>query len=393
VAQSVSASCLDDLDAAGQAAWQARATTYVEDAIADFGSAEGSFRAGLSDDFATVSVQWTGFPERVASCLGRRKTLELLDARPGLPGGRDVQEEYVEWRAVRRGSEILRVELTTELPDYWAVFAAHSPRRLLALVAEFAGEREVAARDVFGSDDVLDAAVSPEEREKAFRAVMLEAGTSPYNDGRRAICCMRHQSNSLFSAAALAAAALTPRFVADRFGGHIRSLRCDEAVPFFWQGLAELRRASDPLLVERLGQLAFEGRAVALDAPVGIFIHSVAASRLRTPHGSMVPEQWFRFGRSSSGSGGRRRYQRLVFEVPPDKGFCISDLVDVATERRIEFGGEIADLVSVALFLRVTGEHAVSLPKRPVRLRRVSDAEDCSELQKLFADFRYEASR
>lgn len=352
----MSAGGLHDLDAAGQTAWQACATSYVEDAITEFGSPEGGFRVALSDGSARVSIQWTGFPERVASCLGRRRTLELLDARPGLPGGRDLQEEYIEWRVIRRGSRIQRIELTTELADYWAVFAAHCPERLLAVVAGFAGEQEVGVRDVFGRDDALDASVSPAERESAFRDVMLGTGSSSYNDGRRAICCMRQQSNSLFGAAALAAAALTPRFVADPLDGRIRSLRCDEAVSLFWRGLAQLRRASDPLLVERLGQLAFEGRAVALDAPVCFYIRSVQTGRLRTPDGSRVPEQWFRYSRGNTGPDGQRRFQRLVFEVPEDEDICISDLVDVATERRIEFGGEIADLVSVALFFRVTAD-------------------------------------
>lgn len=389
----MNASCLDDLDAAGQAVWEARATTYVQDAIAEFGSPPGSFRGRLSDDCARVSVQWTGFPERIASCLGRAKTLALLDARPGLPGGRALQEEYIEWRVIRRRSQIQRIELTTELSDYWAVFAAHNPKRLLALVAELAGEEEVLVRDVFGTDDALDASVSPAERESAFRAVMLGVGASPYNDGRRAICCMRQQSNSLFSAAALAAAALTPRFVSDPLDGRIRSLRCDEAVSLFWRGLAQLGRASDPLLVERLGQLAFEGRRVALDPPVGVYIQSVAASRLRTPDGSRVPGRWFRYNRAAAGSNGRHHFQRLVFEVPPDEDFCISDLVDVATERRIKFGGEIADLVNVAFFFRVTKEHAVALPREPAQPRSSSKTEDCSELQEIFAAFRPEVSR
>src|SRR6266511_3112184 len=180
----MSASCLDDLDPVGQAAWQALATAYVEDAITEFGSREGNFRVGLREDCARVSVQWTGFPERVASCLGRRKTLALLDARPGLPGGRALQEEYVEWRVIRRGSQIQRIELTTELPEYWAVFAAHSPKRLLALVEAFAGEEEVAVRDVFGTDDALDAA----GRRVATRRSRC-SGVALRSFGARAIRC------------------------------------------------------------------------------------------------------------------------------------------------------------------------------------------------------------
>jgi hypothetical protein len=380
---------VDDLDAAGRAEWQARAADSVEQAIADFGSEESSLRVELAHDSALVSVEWTGFPERVASCLTRRKTLELLDATPAFSGGgRALQEEYVEWRVVRSGSQIQLIELTTELPDYWALLAACKPERLLALVAEFAGEAEVAVGDVFGRADALDPCVSPEERELGFRGQMLGAGTSPYNDGCRAICCMRQQSNTLFSVAALAAAASTPRVVVDSLDGHIRAPRCSESIVFFRQGTARLARASDPLLVERLAQIAFEGRQVALRSPLGIYMQKVEPGRLLTPDGSSVPEAWFRFSRGGIGPDGRRRFQRLTFEVPAGEGFCISDLVDLATERPIEHGGEIADLLSVALFLRVSDEGSLAVPSEPVEIPdSLGDSEECSELHELYANF------
>jgi hypothetical protein len=246
---------------------------------------------------------------------------------------------------------------------------------------------------VFGSDDALDAGVSPAERENAFRAVMLEAGMSPYNDGRRAICCMRQQSNSLFGAALLIAASLTPRVVVDALDRRIRSPRCDEAVSLFLRGAAQLGRESDPLIVERLGQLAFEGRAVALEPPIGVYIQSVAVQRLRTPDGATVADDWLRFSRGDVGADGHRRYQRVSLEAPPQSGLCVSDLVDIATEQQIAFGGEIADLVSLALFFRVTDEGAVAVPTEPVELRNVRDSEDCSDFTELYTAFVRESLR
>ena len=384
---------LDDLTVAGKDAWAALAVDYVEETIAQFGSRAGAFRAVRGGEAARASVQWTGFPERVAACLGRRRALELLDARPGLPGGRSLQEEYLEWRVVRRGKRIECVELTTELPDYWAVVAAYNPRRLLRRVAEFAGEDEVAPAEVFADPAALDPSTSAAEREQSFRERMLGDGTSPYNDGRRAICCMRQQSNSLFSAAALAAAALVPRAVIDPLDRRRRALRCDEAVPLFWLGQAQLGRASDPLLVERLGQLAFEGHAVALDPPIVMSIQSVARSRLRLPDGSPVSKRWFRFSRGAVAAGGERRFQRLVVTAPPGSDACVSDLIDVATERPIQYGGEIADLVSVALFFRVSGRRVISMPAKPTRLGRLREQDDCRELDALHAKLRRQRSR
>lgn len=94
------------------------------------------------------STEWSGLPARTASRLGCAAALALLDRSDGDgPCGRQLHEEYVEWRAVRdSGGRLQRVELTTELPEYWTVLAAHEPARLLALVAAFAGEDHVRSR-------------------------------------------------------------------------------------------------------------------------------------------------------------------------------------------------------------------------------------------------------
>jgi hypothetical protein len=251
--------------------------------------------------------------------------------------------------------------------------------RLLALVRAFAGRAQLQVVDVFGNPAALQAGVTPAQRAAAFRAEMLEAGTNPLNDGRTAICCMRQQSNSLFSAAALAAASLTPRMVRDPLDRRLRAPRCDEAVSLFWRGAAQLGRTSDPLLVERLGQLALEGHAVALDSPVGIFIQSVAIKRLRTPDGAVVGQDWLRFSRGNIGPDGRSRFQRLSFQAPPRSDYCVSDLIDVATERPIAFGGEIADLLSLAVYFRVSRPGTVRPPRHPVAVRPTTDT-GCKQL-------------
>jgi hypothetical protein len=385
---------LDDLDAEGRSEWQARVTRCIGEAIGDLGPIGPNLRLEVGEPSAGVSVQWTGFPERVAFCLSRSDALELFDAAPAASGTRALQEEYLEWRVVREGSQIQRIEMTTELPEYWAVLAAHAPERLLALVAEFTGQERGAAGDVFGGDDVRDPDVSPAERELGFRERMLGTGTSPYNDGRRAICCMRQQSNTLSSLAALAAAASTPRLVADSIDGRIRSLRCSESIPLFLRSTAQIGRASDPLLVERLGQLAFEGREIAIDSPLGLYIQNVEAGRLLAPDGSNVPEEWFQLSRGGLGPDRRRRFQRLVLEVPSEEGYCVSDLVDLATEQPIRHGGEIADLVTVALFLRVSERQEAPVPAEPLELPAAGvDDEGCRELRARYLATPKEAGR
>ena len=198
----------------------------------------------------------------------------------------------------------MRVELTTELAAYWRVLEEHRPKRARELVAEFAG-----------------------------------GGSPP-------ICCMVQRTNTLDALMGLAVAAARPRVVIEN--GRERCLTADECVPLL-SGCAEAGRASDPVLVERLGRLAFERRVIAFDDPLGVYLTGVEHARLRTPDGDAVPAEWFTFSR-----GVEPRFQRMTIEVPRGAGFVVDDLVDVATEQRIRHGGQIAELVQVAVFLGVS---------------------------------------
>src|SRR6266498_5590719 len=146
----------------------------------------------------------------------------------------------------RTDGRIDRVELTTELGEYWCMLAAHAPRRLIETVAAFAGEPAIRTAEVFGSCNPFDHEVSPEERERAFSRVMLAPhGRSPYNNGERAICCLVQETNSLPGLLALAVAATTCRVIQDSAEGPLRSLNCLEAIPLIGDA-AQPDRGPDP---------------------------------------------------------------------------------------------------------------------------------------------------
>jgi hypothetical protein len=253
-----------------------------------------------------VASDWTALPVRVAGCLGRERALALLDGR------RDLQEEYAEWRTVRApGGKIRRVELTTELRDYWRVLVEHAPERAADLVGELTG-RTIGRREL--------------------------ARLGPLNDGRDGICFMTHPSNDLKALAQLAAAAAMPYTAGDR------PATANEAIRLM-RGAAVAGRASDPVIVETLGRLAAERRVVALADPLGVQVAAVQHTRLRTPDGSPVPRDWFALSRGD---------RRLVFEVPAGEGFLVGDLVDAASERPIRHGGQIAELVQLRVLFRTS---------------------------------------
>lgn len=341
---------LRDLGANGRAAWDEAVARCMRSAIgADH---PHLLRAPDRRTPHVVGPDWTGLPVRIAGCLGRACALAVLD------GERRLQEEYVEWRTVRDpGGAIRRVELTTELRDYWRVLAAHEPARTVELVGELTG-RAVAAPDVYGIADPANH--EPAAREQAFARTMI-ARRNRLNDGRDGICFMAHRSNDLTALARLAAAAAMPCTVREPATGRVRRATAGEAIRVL--GAAAIAgRGSDPVIVEALGRLAFERRRLAFADPVGVHIAGVEHARLRTPEGSAVPREWFVASR-----GGRR----LVLEVPAGEGFAVGDLVDAATERPIRHGAQIAELVRLRTLFRMSAPGAV---RSRAGLEAVSDS-------------------
>ncbi|MDX6287670.1 MAG: hypothetical protein QOG53_3155 [Frankiales bacterium] len=349
---------LADLDEAGLNAWQqviAGSATELANRLGPNASvvAQPDERTPHSS-----TIDWIGLPLRVVQCIGRHEALSLLDWRStrGDVGRRRLQEEYIEWRVVSDDQGIARIELTTELSDYWKVLAAHAPERTLEIVGRFARESAVPANAVYGDCDPFASATTPEERAAAFTTTMLEgAELSPYNSGLAAICCMVQSTNALDALLELVWQAATSWVIRDELSQRLRCLSCMEAIPLMAQA-AQAGRASDPLLVERVSRLAFEGRLVALDDPVGVYIQSVELTRLRTPDRTPISLEWCTFDRgldASYNADGRPRWQRLTIEPPPSSSWRVSDLIDSATEEPIRHGGQIADLVQVALFLRM----------------------------------------
>jgi hypothetical protein len=382
---------LTELGDAGAAAWAEHVrrlfSTGAAEVARELQTENGSVLASPTLETATVTApDWTGLPVRVTACLGRDRGLRLLDRRSDRVdgGGRRWQEDYVEWRVLRHRGRIERVELTTELADYWRVLAAYDPARLLETVAELAGERAARPGLVFGAVDPFGDGVTPERRGEAFAGAMLPPhGRSPYNNGTRAICCMTQSTNSLRGLIMLVLAAASCRVVRDSLAGQLRCLTCLEAIPLI--GNATLGRSSDPVLVERLGQLAYEGRLVAFDDPVGVYMQGVEHTRLRTPADEEVPSEWFAFSRGAAAGDspdGRARYQRVTLEVPPGEGFVVGDLVDVATERPIRYGGEIADLLRLVTFFRVSAADAVVVDRKsPLELGADTRDDGCNGIR------------
>lgn len=363
---------LKDLPSAESGAWGARVSIELRNAIQKQWQNQPTdppLATAVHDATGeTRSLEWPAYPARVEACLGRRNALRLLDwqYQDGTPEGRiRHQEEYGEWRVVRQGGRLRAIELTTELSEYWEVLAGYAPSRTLELIAQFAGTPVVVPEALYGRVDPFSASTNPEQRIKAFRGQMLAIGNhndsphgpiSPYNDGRMAICCMVHRDNNLASLLRLVVSAAHSYLVQDRVTGRTRFPSGSEAIRGI-DAFATDGRNSDPLIVERIVRFVTENRTVALDDPIGVYIHDVQHHELAQPDGSDVPADWFAFSRGLSAQvspDGRSRHQRLKLELPPDADFHLDDLIVRRTGESLQFGGQLAELVQLVLYIRTS---------------------------------------
>lgn len=361
---------LDELGPEGRGAWDKRVATTLQtelDRLAEEGKPPDLLTTDLGRTPDVLAPDWPAFPARAGACLGAERALALLDWRP--PGEGDLgrirhQDEYLEWRLVREGKDVRRFEMTTEFCEYWQVLAAHEPARTLSLVADFAREPEIPWQAVYGYLDPFALAVTPQDRQAAFAKTMLPPErmasrealkrVSRYNDGTSALCCMVQPSNTLDALLALVASAARPLLVRDPTTQRARFASGSEAISALGAAAVDGRN-SDPLVVERVTRLATERRPIAADDPVGVYIRGVQHHELAQPDGTDVPESWFEFGRgvaAAEAPDGLQRCQRLIFEAPPDTDFALSDLVVRRTGEKLRFGGQLAALVQLVVYLR-----------------------------------------
>ena len=206
------------------------------------------------------------------------------------------------------------------------------------------------------------------------------------NDGRDGICFMTHRSNDLGSLVGIVAAAATPCVLRDPVSGRSRCAAAGEVIPLLGDA-AVAGRASDPVIVERLGRLAFERRLVALDDPVGVYVQGVEHARLRTPDGAPVPKEWFVAGRGSRARGAGRA------PAPPAAGARGAGGRGIrrerprrrATELPIRHGAQIAELVQLRVLVRMSAAGAAGAHAGTGGRARVRGADPCRDMRAIVA--------
>lgn len=286
--------------------------------------------AELDDVRVTDTVKWAGDPLEPTFCVDDETLTQLCDSGP--KGRHALHDEYCEYAVVRRVDSSgrmrpKRVQLTTELREYWVMLATHDPERLRSVAAEVLGV-EPSWDDLYGTADPH--ALTEKERRESFATAMAGHGrekdledagvprdpVGPLNNENAVF--MTHPINGLDDLIFIVAYGARRYAVRAATGGLRRAGKDDIFDRNNLQVLA-CRHADPAAALGAYAQVVNE-RAVAFADPLGMYIRPFTRELLEVD-GQRVPDAWVRWSRGEEGM-----FQRLEFGPGDDDDAFLDDI-------------------------------------------------------------------
>lgn len=269
-------------------------------------------KVDFAADETELDIAWTAFPRNVkVTSVSDRIRWQRADA------SRDLQDEYCEWSVNRDAAtgKVTRVTFTCEGPEYWQYLASQSRDVVLGLYREFISPA-VQTGDLFDSSG---------------RYVARNKWNNSTTNGAMHLI---QRNNTLSAEIELAGGASVVRKISGRILTEEREL-----IDCGLYGGRE--RHSDPHIGAMVNSLTRQKADVTLQNPVGLYFNDLLTNGWTTPDGSNAKDYW-KYIRGNNG-----KHVRAVYEVPTSKGFVVGDIK--INGRRIEFGAQIADFISIKL--------------------------------------------
>lgn len=313
--------------------------------------------AALTDPETTTVVKWAGDPLEPTFCTDIATVRTLSDW--GSRGRHALQNEYCEYAVTRvLDSEgrlrPKRVQVTTELREYWLTLATYSPTQLLTAATDVLDSAPT-WRQLYGVDDPKP--LTEDERRLRFAVTMaghggdprlIKAGVPANPVGRlntENAVFMTHPINGLDDLIFIVLFGAR-RFAVRKADGTFR-----EAAPEdIFADRAELFcRHADPAAALAAYTQVLAGKAVGFANPLGMYLRPFALEPFQF-QGETIPEHWVRWRRGKEGM-----FQRLEFG-PSDEDDAFLDEIEVAVgqDRQPLSGGhqlvrqlEVGPLVAV----------------------------------------------
>jgi hypothetical protein len=339
-------------------------------------------------------IHWFADPAVPVTCLGRDRARRLCDL---LPNGRPIlHDEYAEYAILRRLDELQRlrpkrVQITTELAQYWSLVASVDPDALAAMAEDALGRRPSFA-ELYSVDDPH--ALDEGRRGALFAAQCIGRRGVPPAGGlnTRNALFMTHPINGLDDLVFIVMFGARPYAVDGP--GPVSQRRAGPDAMFASQGPdAEILacRHADPAAALGAQNAVWEGREVAFADPLGMYIERFDASALSVG-GEAIPAEWIRWGR------GEHPYrQRLEIGPGDDDPRFLDDItVSVGAAEEPLVGGfqllaltEIGPAVMIGDPSEVSDDDVEVIPPRPGQIDCASEA-NCRQSQELAERFERE---
>jgi hypothetical protein len=285
----------------------------------------------LNGPAAVDAVKWPGDSAEAASCIDEQTAQILSDW--GKEGRHGLHNEYCEYAVITSTDDSgrvrpKRVQVTTELREYWVTIAMHDPDRVRDLVTEVLGD-EPTWEDLYGTAD--PSALSPQARKEAFSRQVAGHGRDKELEKRHVpadpegrlnnenALFMSHPINGLDDLIFIVLFGAQP-FAKRLDKRHVRASK-DEIFATSRPDLA--CRHADPAAALGAYAAAFAGKQVAFANPLGMYIREPNLDVFRY-QGETIPKQWANFSRGNPGM-----HQRLEFG-PRDEDDAFLDEITVS---------------------------------------------------------------
>lgn len=295
----------------------------------DFGSRFFTLDPGSLESSVSATVKWFGDPAEPNFCISAETAQKLSDW--GVRGRQVLHNEYCEYHTVHQPDASSRmrpkrVEITTELREYWVSLAMHDPDTVRDRAASILGF-EPPWEDLYGVAN--PSGLSIQQRKVAFSRLvaghgndnaLAAAGVPPQPTGplnTEHALFMTHPINGLDDLLYIVMFGAKP--YARQTSTGLQPATREQVFRAF--GVEHLAcRHADPAAAMGAHAAVFNGRPVAFANPVGMYIQSFSPF-LFLYEDNPIPEGWVRLSRGEEGMA-----QRLEFGPGDEDDAFLDDI-------------------------------------------------------------------
>jgi len=282
---------------------------------------------------SNAPILWFGDPAEPNFCMGPVTAQQLSDW--DYRGRNNLHNEYIEYSIVnKRGSDgelrPKRVQITTELREYWMCIAKYDPDRLRRMIESIMGVQP-SWQELYGVSDPFS--LTESKREMEFSRLVAGNGKDLQPAGSintDNALFMTHPINGLDDLLYIVMFGARP-FAARNDEGGIQMATREQI--FRSYGVEHLAcRHADPAAAMGAYGAVFNGRDVAFANPLGMYMQSINTNAFLYNE-QPIPQSWIGFSRGQGATNDHpSTWQRLEIGPPDSESVFLDDI-------RVSIGG------------------------------------------------------